>query len=160
MERVNRIIRDDTYRDCYGKIKQAEQERRFCHHDMVHFLDVARLAAVLNLEEQCRVSRELIYAAAMLHDIGRFEQYRNGTPHEIASARIAPEILKRCGYTQEETDLITDAIISHRNAQVKEEPTLRGLIYRADKLSRSCFACEAERECDWKKEKKNLKITY
>ena len=30
---------------------------------------------------------------------------------------------------------------------------------KADKLSRACFACEAEGQCDWSSNKKNLKLT-
>ena len=64
---------------------------------MVHFLDVARIGTIIALEEGLELDREWIYAAALLHDCGKHEQYENGTPHEQASARIAPEILKDCG---------------------------------------------------------------
>ncbi len=57
----------------------AEEGRRFCHHDMGHFLDVARLAMIFNLQQGLSVSKEMIYAAALLHDIGRWNSMRTGT---------------------------------------------------------------------------------
>lgn len=159
MERVNAILKNETYRQCLERIRECEKDRVFCHHDMAHFLDVARLAYLIDMEEHMEVSKERIYAAALLHDIGRHLQYLEGIPHEIASARIAPAILDACGFSERESGEICEAIIQHRNPSVKEQRNLSGLIYRGDKLSRSCFGCSAEQFCNWKKEKKNLNIT-
>lgn len=158
MERVNRILKNERYRACLEEIRKCEEKRIFCHHDMTHFLDVARLAYLINLEEKMGVSKERIYAAALLHDIGRHQQYREGIPHEIASAEIAPKILQQCGFSQDEIKQIIEAIANHRNADVKDRKDLAGLIYRGDKLSRSCFGCLAKQECNWKKDKKNLEL--
>ena len=49
-------------------------------------------------------------------------------------------------------------IRSHRKKEA--ETDLAGLFYRADKLSRNCFSCPAEGECDWPKEKKNREISF
>lgn len=158
MERINRILTCNTYQKYLNQNNLAEAERRFCHHNMGHFLDVARIGCILNIEEGYGQDRDLIYAAALLHDIGRWKQYEDGTPHEIASADLAPEILAESGFSAGESDMILEAIKNHRNPLVKEEKSLQGLLYRADKLSRPCFACEMEKECDWKKGKKNLKL--
>lgn len=160
MERVNKILQHDLYQKYLEKNKMAEENRRFCHHDMGHFLDVARLAMIFNLQQGLAIQQELIYGAALLHDIGRWQQYEDGTPHEKASALLAPEILTDCGFTAEETAQIISAISSHRDEKVKGEPNLNGILYRADKMSRSCFCCEMEKECDWKGDKKNLKLQY
>lgn len=138
----------------------AEADRRFCRHDMVHFLDVARIARIIDLEENLGIPEDLIYAAALLHDIGRHRQYEEGIPHEHASAIIAPEILGECGFDEEETGVIIDAIRQHRNSEVSFEGNLRGVLFRADKASRPCFACEAERDCSWKEGRKNREIIY
>ena len=37
---------------------------------------------------------------------------------------------------------------------------LRLMIERADKMSRTCFCCQVEPICNWKDEKKNLKLKY
>lgn len=158
MERVNAILKNETYQSYLREIAVCEETRIFCRHNMAHFLDVARIAQLLNLEEAVGLSKEMIYAAALLHDIGRHLQYREGTPHEQASALLAPQILKECGFTESESAEILEAIRQHRNAGIREERNLSGLIYRADKLSRSCFACPAEPQCDWKNEKKNWRI--
>lgn len=158
MERVNRILTCSLYQEYLRKNNLAEAKRRFCHHNMGHFLDVARIACILNVQEAYGQKKELIYAAALLHDIGRWRQYEDGTPHEEASAYLAPEILHESGFEDEERDIILEAVKNHRNAAVKEEKSLSGLLYRADKYSRPCFACEAEKECDWKKGKKNLTL--
>ena len=159
-DRVNKILNHDLFLENLMKNKMAEEGRIFCKHNMGHFLDVARLAMILNLTEGFGIGKELIYAAALLHDIGRFRQYEEGIPHEQESARIAPGILKDCGFNDKETDVIVSAILSHRDVRVREERSLGGLLYRADKMSRSCFACEAEAQCNWKTDKKNLTLQY
>lgn len=157
-DRVNRILENEVFREHLGKNKEAEKDRIFCRHDMVHFLDVARIGMIFNLRENLQIPEDLLYAAALLHDIGKHEQYENGTPHEEASAGIAPLILKKCGYTEAEITEITEAILKHRTGSVAEEPTLSGVLYRADKKSRACFACEAKEACNWSNEKKNLTL--
>ena len=156
MERINRILRQDSYRKYLEENNLAERERKFCRHDMSHFLDVARIAMILNREDDYGIPGEMIYAAALLHDIGRWMQYEDGTPHEKASALLAPEILLKSGFDRKETDDIVSAILEHRNGEMKDQRDLKGLLYRADKCSRPCFACEMEKECNWKNERKNL----
>lgn len=158
--RVNRIRQHDSYKEYLYLNEEAEKEREFCRHDMAHFLDVARIAQILNLKEGQQVEEELIYASALLHDIGRHMQYADGTPHEKASAMLAPSILKDCGFHEEEITAIIGAIESHRRKESAEVPGLDGLLYRADKQSRACFACKAEAKCDWKVDKKNTYITW
>lgn len=158
MERINRILGNDLYQEYLERNKQAEAQRRFCHHNMGHFLDVARIAMILNIEDNYGQSKEMIYGAALLHDIGRWVQYEDETPHEQASVKLAPQILLSCGFSKEEAEEILTAIINHRNADVRQNKSLSGLLYRADKLSRPCFACDMEKECNWKTNKKNLKL--
>lgn len=160
MERIDKILNHDLFLHNLEKNMQAEADRRFCRHNMVHFLDVARIARIMNQEESIGIDNEIIYAAALLHDIGKHRQYAEGIPHEKASAEIAPVILKECGFDDKETGVIIEAILNHRYKGVAEERNLNGLLYRADKASRSCFACEAEGECNWSKEKKNLNLKY
>ena len=182
MERVNRILSNPAYQEAIRKNEELERDRRYCHHDMAHFLDVARIAMLLAVKEKLPISQAqklsisqaqelshlqvqevpimeaLVYAAALVHDIGRYRQYEDGTPHEQASAELAPKILLESGFDQKETDVIVDAVRSHRNENIAEERSLRGLLYRADKLSRACFACFARQECNWSADKKNMQI--
>ena len=103
-------------------------------------------------EDQCHE----LAVAGLLHDIGRFRQYEEGIPHEQASAELAEQILKDCGFEEQEQEEILRLIREHRTAGQAED--LAGLFYRADKLSRSCFSCPAREKCDWPEEKKNLEI--
>lgn len=160
MNRINKILKHDLFLYHLQANNTAEAERRFCRHNIVHFLDVARIGWILALEEKLEIEKEWIYAAALLHDLGKHVQYTEGTPHETASGESAPRILKDCGFDDNETAVIADAILCHRNANVAQEPNLRGILYRADKASRACFSCDAEEDCNWKDDKKNLEIKY
>ena len=65
-------------------LAEYEKNRIFCRHGMDHLMDVARIAYIENLEKNCGISKEIIYGAALLHDIGRYLQYTEGIPHERA----------------------------------------------------------------------------
>lgn len=160
MDRIDKIISHTLFIECLKENRSAEKDRKFCCHDMAHFLDVARIGTIIAIEEGLNIDRELIYSAALLHDIGKHRQYKSGIPHEQASSKIAPRILSDCGFTKEETAVITEAILAHRDSASALEKNLCGVLYRADKLSRPCFSCSASRECNWQESKKNLKIIY
>lgn len=102
MERINKISEHPLWKLHMTQLKEAEKDRIFCKHGIEHLLDVARIAYIENLEQNCGVSKEWIYAAALLHDIGRFLQYSKGISHEEAGAELAEEILKDCGFNKEE----------------------------------------------------------
>lgn len=157
---IDAIINHPKYKTYYFKIQDHEVNRSTCKHDIGHFLDVARIAYILNFENQLGLSKTIIYATALLHDIGRFEQYERGIEHEISSASLCLEILEDTGFSKSEIHQIQTAIINHRNMDIKDEPSLRGIIYRADKASRPCHSCLVQEVCHWPMEKKNLIITY
>ena len=158
MERIDRILSHPTFRTALTELEVLESLRSFCHHDLTHLLDVARLMRIISDEEGIAVSRELIYAAALLHDIGRAEQYRRGTPHAQASMKIADPILIDCGFDEEERAQILAAIGAHSKGG--DPAVLSELLFRADKRSRACFACKAADQCDWTEEEKNLSLEY
>lgn len=160
MERVHSIQNHPLFQKQFHLLQKAEEERFFCRHTMEHFLDVARLMYIYNLEEGAGLDKELIYAAALLHDIGRYEQISQGTPHHISGARIADEILKACNFSEIEAERIQNAIASHRKQEEGMEDRLAAYLYRADKQSRNCFSCPAVRECNWPDDKKNTSIIY
>lgn len=164
MERINRILAHPLYREYYGKLEKLEKERPFCRHQMGHLLDVARIAYIRSLEQGMGLDKEIIYAAAVLHDIGKSLQYEEKIPHETAGAEIAEKILDsltgRTGeplFSEKEREAILAAVRGHRKLRQDAEP-LEKLLYESDKASRMCFACQAEPECDWSEEKKNREI--
>ncbi|MGN0613933.1 MAG: HD domain-containing protein, partial [Porcipelethomonas sp.] len=92
MERINKICSHALWRSYVNRITELEKDRIFCGHDTSHFLDVARLAYIEDLERGLKIPKELIYAAALLHDIGRYLEYLEGIPHDKASAMLAGDI--------------------------------------------------------------------
>ena len=172
-DRIRRIMDDPRFRRELRKTEQLEKDRVFCRHDWQHLLDTARIMQILCLRESLPVETDLIYAAALLHDIGRARQYEVGTPHDIAGVQLAGPILADCGYTTAETDLILNAIGSHRlhaaltagsdpvSASDKAEypEALKNrfaqIMYAADKKSRPCYLCNARKDCNWPEERKN-----
>ncbi|MDL2302638.1 HD domain-containing protein [Lachnospiraceae bacterium OttesenSCG-928-D06] len=160
MDRIDKIIKHKSFIKSFKQIQKAEKNRIFCGHDMVHFMDVARIAMILNLEEGIGIAKDIIYATALLHDIGRSVEYEKGIPHEQASVPIAKVILTESSFDKDEIEVIIEAILNHRNKSVAKEHNLSSIIYRADKCARACFGCVVEQECNWDKKKKNLKITY
>jgi len=157
MERFNCILKDQKYIYYLKRNKKFEKGRKFCKHNLKHFLDVARIAQSINLEENLGFEKEIIYTTAILHDIGKSFQYENGTPHEIASFEIARDLLEEYKFNEEELQFIKQGILGHREEKSKG---FSMLIYRADKLSRLCINCKAINECNWNDEKKNMKIYY
>jgi len=157
MERFNCILKDEKYIYYLKRNKKFEKGRKFCKHNLKHFLDVARIAQSINLEENLGFEKEIIYTTAILHDIGKSFQYENGTPHEIASFEIARDLLEEYKFNEEELQLIKQGILGHREEKSKG---FSMLIYRADKLSRLCINCKARNECNWNDDKKNIKIYY
>ncbi len=160
MDRINQILEHPLYKKYMAANAVKEKGRIFCRHNMNHCLDVARIAYILNAEENHGVSRDSIYAAALLHDIGRHVQYETGEKHAFASARMAPDILQECGFVEEETESIVDAIYHHSDKSEIGKRGLRGLMAKADQMSRACHSCQAAEDCKWSEERKNHKIEW
>jgi HD superfamily phosphohydrolase YqeK len=111
------------------------------------------VAYVLTLERHLDIPKGTVYAAALVHDLGRYDEYYHGVPHHTAHGR-ASSVLKACGYSDGEVASILDAVSHHR------EPSdglnsLADVLSRADKLSRPCYYCDASDECYWSDSKKN-----
>ena len=157
MENINIILNNKEYKQALEKLSEYERNREFCNHTIEHFIDLSRIAYIMVLEEKLSVSKEVIYAIGLLHDIGRVRQYEEGIHHDIASVEMSKEILKETSFTDEEINIILNGIANHRK---ESDNKVEEIIYKADKLSRQCFNCKAEKECYWSSEKKNFKITY
>lgn len=158
MDKINEILSNGRYKKLLLELENLEKERVFCRHNLSHFLDMARIAYIICLEKNLSYSKDVIYAISLLHDIGRGEQYKNNIPHDEASVKIAKEILQETSYTLEEMELILKGIDGHRNKENENE--FFKIIYEADKISRNCFQCKAEKDCYWSNEKKNMIIKY
>ena len=159
MERFQKIVCHETYRQTYERLQELEKDREFCRHDMEHFLSVARISYLMVLEKKLDIPKDIIYATALLHDLGRADQYEKGISHEEAGAILAKEILKDCGYKTAERKRMVDTILKHRDTDGKEDE-FTAIFYRADKLSRDCIHCKVRQDCYWPEEKKNSRYIY
>lgn len=157
MRKCNNILKNKKFRDILSKINLAEKDRIYCNHGIDHLLDVARSAYILNLENGLDIPKEVIYGAALIHDIGRYKQYSENINHHTAGAEIAREILPECGYTDDEVNEIANAVESHRVASDRAE-TLSDIIAIADKRTRLCMMCSATDTCKWNENEKNMDI--
>ena len=159
--KYKRILKNRSYTALIENIENKERNRFFCRHGMEHLIAVARIAYIISLEEQSGVSKDIIYAASLLHDIGRAEEYETGRSHNEAGAEKAEAILLECGYSDDEIKEITDAIRTHGHDGYPEKASsLERLLCIADKLSRTCFNCPAHEECNWTADKKNETLFY
>lgn len=145
MQKVNLLLNDPGFLEYIKKNREAEADRIFCRHDLTHALDVARIAYILNMEENLRLDKETIYAAALLHDIGRWLEYENGADHAETSAILAEDLLDKYGFAPRDKSEIMAAIGNHRKKG--QTALLSDLLYRADKLSRNCVSCGAISKC-------------
>ncbi len=158
MPRVNDILNNEEYIKTVREIEALETDRIYCKHGFDHFLSVARIAMIINLDNELNIDAELIYSAAFLHDIGRVEEYKRGVRHEEVSAERAGDFLVSAGFNAAECSMIVSAIANHRDEERAGVKALDNLIYRADKLSRNCFFCNQTESCSKALCKRNLEI--
>lgn len=163
MPRVQAVWEHPVFQGELARLDALERDRAFCRHGVRHLLDVARIMWARNLELGLGIDREVVYATAILHDVGKAGQYEGGEPHEVAGARLAGEILGSlpvpARFPAGDIARMEGAILRHRRPREGAEP-LELLLYQADKASRACFACppEVRAACSWPDEKKNLRI--
>ena len=159
MRRINAILRHPLFEGTLDLLCGLEAERAFCRHDLTHLLDVARLMWIEVLEQGLALDRDAVYAAALLHDLGRAEQMQRGIPHEQASAALAEKILPDAGFDADETKAVIAAIRGHRgSAPADARNALGEILYRADKACRLCWRCDAREACNWPEERKNAGV--
>ncbi|MCR4716087.1 MAG: HD domain-containing protein [Lachnospiraceae bacterium] len=159
-EFIRKILKHPVFTRELRLIEGSERTREFCKHDITHLLDVARIAYIICLEKKLDIPKYAVYAAALLHDIGRGREYTDGTPHELAGIRLAMIVLEDIGLEEEDIRLISDAIGNHRDVNVTANDDLAGILYTADKLSRRCYRCDAYDNCNWEESKRNETIVY
>ncbi len=121
MERVHRLLADEEYRQSIKKLEKLEQDRIFCHHGIEHLLAVARIAWIENLEEKLGLEKEEIYLAALLHDLGRVDEYERGIPHHEAGKKRAEYFLRKLGAPKTQQKEILRAIGEHRTRNRTED---------------------------------------
>ncbi len=98
------------------KSKLLEFVKPFTHPawGITHFKRVYELAIKLVEKQNLDVDRDLLFAAAYLHDIGAFEPYRQkGKDHSDVAIENCSEILLSMDFPEVKIDLVKDIIKSH-----------------------------------------------
>ncbi len=124
--------------------KQMQQIRQFvrrkladnhCGHDFDHTLRVFRNA--LLLAEKCGGDIEIISVAAMLHDVGRKEEFLSGGTvcHAEKGAVIARNFLTRRNFSSDFINAVVHCIERHRFRRGLPPESLEAkILFDADKL--------------------------
>ncbi|MFZ5595702.1 MAG: HD domain-containing protein [Bacillota bacterium] len=159
MDRIEKIINDPFYCKCLSLNDERERDRLFCRHDFSHMFRVSLISykILIDTGRQGDIAgwavelpparlKEIVYAAGLLHDIGRWRQYDTGEDHAGAGAVMAGEILARSGFSGKEARLIARAISEHRRPGPRSG-MLGRVLCLADDLSRPCLSCGARFEC-------------
>lgn len=145
------ILQNSTFKSYLVQIEELEKNRFFCKHDLYHLVETARIMLLEN-EKSKRFTSDVIVATALLHDLGRLDEYNGGLSHEQAGVIISKKILNECKFDEKEILQITKAISQHRQ---ENEDDLSALLYFADKRSRQCYNCRAKNDCYWDSKLKN-----
>lgn len=155
MERCGLILKNKTFLNQLSLIEKAESDRIYCKHGIEHLMDVARGGYIIALENGIEISKDIIYAAALVHDIGRYEQYISGKDHHIEGGKIAAKILQECGFSESEREMIVEAVVNHRKISNCIN-NLADIIALADKKTRMCMLCSARNTCNWGEYERNI----
>lgn len=147
MEFANKILKHHKYVRYLELNAEAEKTRTFCRHDLQHSVDVARTAYIITLEKGLDLGKDLIYSAALLHDIAKWKQYRDKSDHAAEGAVLALEILRDVGMDDESSERIASAIRLHRTKGEKPDP-LSYVLYAGDKACRTCTQCGSIDKCN------------
>ena len=168
-EKIKAILNHEEFIKRNELIDMYEMDREFCLHNLQHFLDTSRITYILVLEKDQYKNlfpgkdagevKDLVYAAGLLHDLGRVEQYTEGIDHALISSRIARDIMEDIGFALEDIKIACQAIGEHRKYNEFNSAFGRKL-YEGDKLSRQCKGCKVIDECKIELEYKQGKQIY
>jgi putative nucleotidyltransferase with HDIG domain len=122
------------------KIEQLEKEIEQLHLNdpdesirtfwQIHVKTV--IAEAKRMTDKYGGNLEVIWLAAILHDIGQFEDLDT---HEEISARKAEEMLKEKGFSQDVIDKVSQTILTHRVNKYKPETPEQKILATADAMS-------------------------
>lgn len=106
-------------------------------HNLEHVDRVLRLCEYL-AEGESGVDRDVLAAAALLHDIARVQEDRDTSgriDHAVTGAAMAEKILEDLGVARDKTDAIVHCILTHR-FRTGNPPQSREakILFDADKL--------------------------
>lgn len=102
-------------------------------HDINHVYRVLYMA--MDIVQTEIADAEIVYLAAVLHDIGRRYEAEQNKSHAAIGADMAYEFLVNSKYDRKRAMWISDCIRSHRQSDKVEPATIEGkILFDADKL--------------------------
>ena len=111
---MSNVLKTNTKHE---ELKNIVQQELACSaHNLDHVLRVYNLCVYLSKYEE-NVDIDILYPAALLHDIARVKESTDKTgsiDHAVLGSQIAENILIKMNYPQESIDKIKHCIIAHR----------------------------------------------
>ncbi len=102
-------------------------------HSYNHTKRVYSLA--MSIGSEAGANLRVLVAAALLHDIGRPREALTGESHSVISGEMSRPILREVGYTEDEIELVVQAIRTHRFSEGLTPTSIEGeILSDADKL--------------------------
>lgn len=103
-------------------------------HDSQHIYRVLYFA--LDIAKDYAVDKDILIAAALLHDIGRGAQYKNPEcDHAVVGAAMAQDFLTGLGWDENKAAWVSDCIATHRFRNSNPPASFEAkILFDADKL--------------------------
>jgi exopolyphosphatase/guanosine-5'-triphosphate,3'-diphosphate pyrophosphatase len=132
MKRLNLLIAESQPRNWRDSVLEFA---RSCHHDEEHSLQVAKLAlaifdAVASSFDQGEKERQIVEAAALVHDVGYFISYSGHHKHTYHLVRHADLF----GFTPREREIIAHVARYHRKSLPKKKHETFARLVTQDQL--------------------------
>jgi uncharacterized protein len=110
-----------------GLMKDSAHDCQHIYRVLYYCLDIARGTGA---------DMDVLVAAALLHDIGRADEYKDkSADHALVGAGMAHEFLLRLGWAEAKAARVRDCIASHRyRNDLKPESLEAKILFDADKL--------------------------
>jgi len=114
----------------------AEQNVRHSIWGIAHSERNYQFAVDLASHEKLSIDKDILFAAAFLHDIGAIEPFRiQGVEHATRSVQVMEPLLKSFGLSDEKISKVREAILGHMyNAELIPEGLEAVLFHDADTL--------------------------
>jgi HD superfamily phosphodiesterase len=128
-----KILNDPRQRKLFNDVRRFYSSHRFGHdHDINHTIRVMWWSSYICEREGA--DKSIVIPAAILHDIGMFNDRKEG--HAKRSAKMSLLFLKRAGYTEDESKTISETILVHSTGYDKSKVnTIESkVLFDADKM--------------------------
>ena len=159
MERYQKIVRNKRFQREYQRLEEKEQDRRFCRHNMEHFLAAARISLYQSFWKTAGDIQRCYLWYRFLHDLGRMAEYETG--NLMRSWRGSCRgILRSADMSRWRLNRLQTSIRGHRRKGQKDPDSFADVFYQADKLSRDCIHCRVREECYWPEDRKNDRYRF